>query len=136
MNITLYGYTRCSGLLELQLGKTSATGYSLPVHTSNIGPGTCCGNSTCDATSSYIPHPSNSLHPNSNTLFTVTISIIIFIVFFKKKRNLAVSGCPSHNSGLVVYSPNTPEKEKHAIMQNFQNLKSEIELFLQDTPHT
>ena len=54
MNITLYGYTRCSGLLELRLGKTSATGYSLPVHTSNIGPGTCCGNSTCDATSSII----------------------------------------------------------------------------------
>ena len=48
MNITLYGYTWCSGLLELQLRKTSATGYSLPVHTSNIGPGTCCENSTCD----------------------------------------------------------------------------------------
>ena len=71
MNITVYGYTRCSGLLELRLGKTSATGYSLPVHTSNIGPGTCCGNSTCDATSSiihplYTPQPSSSFHPNSN----------------------------------------------------------------------
>ena len=71
MNITLYGYTRCSGLLELRLRKTSATGYSLPVHTSNIGPGTCCGNSTCDATSSiihplYTPQPSSSFHPNSN----------------------------------------------------------------------
>ena len=71
MNITLYGYTRCSGLLELQLGKISATGYSLPVHTSNIGPGTCCGNPTCDAISSvlhplYTAHPSSSLHPNSN----------------------------------------------------------------------
>ena len=62
MNITLYGYTRCSGLLELLLRKTSATGYSLPLHTSNIGLGTCCGNSTCDATSSivYTPQPSSS----------------------------------------------------------------------------
>ena len=166
MDITLYGYTRCSGLLELGLGKTSATGYSLPVHTSNIGPGTCCGNSTCDATSSiihphYTPQPSRSLHPNSNNvqpktvrgqsvkftgsviaalffailiaLLTVIISIIIFILFFQKKRNLAVSGCPPHISALIVYSPNTPEKEKLAIMQNFQNLKSETELFLQDT---
>ena len=56
MNITLYGYTRCSGLLELRLRRTSATGYSLPVHTSNIGPETCCENSTCDAKSSII-HP-------------------------------------------------------------------------------
>ena len=79
MNITLYGYTRCSGLLELRLEKTSATGYSLPVHTSNIGPGTCCGNSTCDATSSivhplYTPQPSRSLHPNSNTIQPTTVS--------------------------------------------------------------
>ena len=71
MNITLYGYTRCSGLLELRLGKTSATGYSLPVHTGNIGPETCCGNSTCDEISSvvqplYTPQPSSSFHPNSN----------------------------------------------------------------------
>ena len=71
MNITLYGYVQCSGLLEKLLKKTSATGYSLPVHTSNIGPGTCCGNPTCDATSSvvhplYTPQPSSSLHPNSN----------------------------------------------------------------------
>ena len=78
MNITLYGYTRCSGLLELWLKKTSATGYSLPVHTSNIGPGTCCGNSTCDATSStvhplYTPQPSSSLHPNSNIIQPTTV---------------------------------------------------------------
>ena len=57
--------------LELELKKTSATGYLLPVHTSNIGPGTCCGNSTCDATSSDTPQPSSSLHPNIIQLTTV-----------------------------------------------------------------
>ena len=78
MNITLYGYTRCSGLLELRLGKASATGYSLPVHTRNISPRTCCGTSTCDTTSSiihplYTPQPSSSLHPNSNTIQPKTV---------------------------------------------------------------
>ena len=69
MNITLYGYTRCSGLLELRLKKASATGYSLPVHTSNTGPGTCCGNSTCDEIPSVtvIPSPYSPPPPPINS---------------------------------------------------------------------
>ena len=106
MNITLYGYTRCSGLLELQLGKTSATGYSLPVHTSNTGPGTCCGNSTCDATSSvvhplYTPQPSSSLvqptvtqsttvEPESRTGSSGVIAAVVVVVVLVSAVGLVV----------------------------------------------
>ena len=54
MNITLYGYILCSGLHDWNKRRNNPVRYSPPVHTSNIGPGTCCGNSTCDATSSVI----------------------------------------------------------------------------------
>ena len=74
MNITLYGYTRCSGLLELWLKKTSATGYSLPVHTSNIGPGTCCGNSTCEEIPSITVTPSSYSLPHPSILPPTSLS--------------------------------------------------------------
>ena len=162
MNITLYGYTRCSGFHDWKNSKNHPVGYSLPVHTSNIGPGTCCGNSTCDATSSVTvtsspyshPHPSihSPLPPTSLSkahslsavvagsvvavmviILLITGAIIVFLLFIKRRKPPVFSAFPSHNSALVVYSPNTPEKEKLAIMQSFQILKSEMELFLQDT---
>ena len=103
MNITLYGYTQCSGLLELRLRKTSATGYSLPLHTSNIGPGTCCGNSTCDAMSSivYTPQPSSSpvrptviqstaVKPESRTGSNGVIAAVVVMVVLVSAAGLVI----------------------------------------------
>ena len=151
MNITLYGYKTCSGLIDWTLRSLPAVGVSLPFHASNRAPGTCCGNSTCNKISSatvvvappvyttpppmFLPTKSN---PKANHIpiavwiatgvviaVLVPAVILVFAVsVVKKRRKTTFSEKVSpYTSALVVYSPSTPEQEKLDIMQCFAKVR-------------
>ena len=157
MNISLYGYTHCSGLQDRTLSLPEV-GCSLPLRISNRGPGICQDSTFTSSVTltpplyTHTPLPTSlplKSKPNDTdsliaaaltagvgvpvlivmvTLFTVAI---IKLLRVPKK----VSPFSSQNCALAVYSPSTSEQEKLVTMKSLasvRNLNPGLKLFLQD----
>lgn len=135
LDYTLYAFSQCSGLYEPNLS-CSYPAESNYCRTQNPN-STCCNVSSC-STPTEKPTTPTGTSPHNNYLAVyicasvggavILLSILVLIVLLFIWRRRSSGGnykptprnepSPCESSALVIYSPDTPEQEKCAIMQN------------------
>lgn len=139
LDYTLYAYSQCSGLNEPNLS-CSQPAESNYCQTQNPN-STCCNVPGCSPTPTKTPVPTDtSPHTNYVAVYIcasvggaiILISILVVLVLFFGCRRRSSRGkyiptlmngysnesSPCECSALVIYSPDTAEQEKCAILQN------------------
>lgn len=140
LDYVLYAYSQCSGLNEpnLSCSKPAESNYCRSQNSNS----TCCNVPSCSPPPTKTPEPTDTLpHTNYLAIYItasvggaiILISIVIVVVlFFCCRRRPPSRGkyiptlmngysnesSPCECSALVIYSPDTAEQEKCAIMQS------------------